>query len=157
CVACTATDTSECQSTDLCSGGKCEPACPKTCHGDNDCSKCGTTDHPAKACNAHKCSECSPTYACPAGSKCNDNGVCIKLCGVDGMVKGTCDTDADCTGCGLDADNYVCDFPINGGQHGTCKLAAAGCSDLGNGTVVLPDPFNKVTNTCSNDSDCSGV
>jgi hypothetical protein len=36
-------------------------------------------------------------------------------------------------------------------------VPAAGCSDLGNGTVTLPAPFSRVTQTCSNDNDCSGV
>ena len=158
CVACTATDTSECQSTDICDNGSCAPACPKTCHLDGDCNKCGSAESPAHACNAHKCSECSPTYACPAGEKCTENGVCIKPCGIDGAVEGTCDSDADCTGCGATTnETYTCEFPINGAQHGKCVLTAPGCSDLGQGTVVLPDPWNKVTNLCSNDGDCAGV
>ena len=157
CVACTAADTSECQSTDVCEAGKCAPACPKTCHLDNDCNKCGTPDHPAKACNAHKCSECSPTYACPAGMLCSENGVCIKPCGIPEQP-GVCDSDADCTGCGGDVSgSYVCDFPINGGLHGKCKLSAAGCSDLGSGTVVMPEPWNQVTEFCSGDADCAGA
>lgn len=154
CVACTTNDTSECQSTDLCLDGKCAPRCPKTCHTDNDCSKCGTAAAPAKACNAHTCAECSPTYACPAGKVCTPNGTCQIRCGLEGPVEGTCDTDADCAGCGGGATH--CYTPINGG-HGTCGPQAAGCSDLGNGTITLPDPFNKVTNTCSNDNDCAGV
>jgi hypothetical protein len=38
-----------------------------------------------------------------------------------------------------------------------CGPSAAGCSDLGDGVVVLPDPWDEVTNLCSNDGDCSGV
>jgi hypothetical protein len=40
---------------------------------------------------------------------------------------------------------------------GTCGPDANGCSDLGDGTVVLPPPYDQVTNTCSNDADCNGV
>jgi hypothetical protein len=91
CVACTDTDTSECQSTDICKDGACAPACASDCQVDNDCGKCGG----AKACNNHKCSECSATYACAAGESCDlKTGTCQKICGkVD--APGTCSVDAD--------------------------------------------------------------
>lgn len=154
CVSCTENDTSECQSTDLCLEGQCAPKCPKTCHTDNDCGQCGTPAAPAHACNAHVCAQCSETYACPAGQVCTENGTCQVRCGLQGPVEGTCDSDADCAGCGGGATN--CYTPINGG-HGTCGPEAPGCSDLGNGTITLPSPFDKVTNTCSNDNDCANV
>ncbi|MFT3772092.1 MAG: hypothetical protein QM820_42340 [Minicystis sp.] len=154
CVACTQNDTSECQSTDLCKSGKCSPKCPSICQTDNDCGLCGTAQNPAHACNAHNCAQCSPTYACPAGQVCTPHGTCEKRCGLEGPVEGTCDTDADCAGCGGGATH--CYTPINGG-HGKCGPEATGCSDLGNGTITLPSPFDKVTNTCSDDGDCAGV
>jgi hypothetical protein len=154
CVACTAQDSSACQSTDLCANDKCLPKCPKSCDHDDQCAFCGTQDAPAHACNAHKCSECSPTYACKAGFECDPHGVCIAICGIDGLAKGTCDTDADCVGCSGDAKK--CHVPVNGG-HGYCGPEAAGCSDLGKGVVVLPDPWSQYTNLCSHDTDCAGV
>ncbi len=154
CVACTQNDTSECQSTDLCLAGKCSPKCPKVCDTDNDCGQCGTAQNPAHACNAHACAQCSATYACPAGQICTAHGTCEQRCGLEGPVEGTCEVDADCAKCGGGATH--CYTPINGG-HGTRGPQAAGCSDLGNGSIVLPDPWNKVTNTCSNDGDCAGV
>lgn len=154
CVACTAKDSSACQATDMCVNDKCTPKCPKSCDHDDQCGFCGSKDKPAHACNAHKCSECSPTYACKAGFECDDHGVCIPICGIEGQVKGTCDTDADCVGC--TGGNTKCHVPLNGG-HGYCGPEAAGCSDLGNGVVVLPSPWDQYTNTCSKDADCSGV
>jgi hypothetical protein len=154
CVACTDTDTSECQSTDICKNGKCSPKCPSTCQTDNDCGLCGTAQNPAHACNAHNCAQCSPTYACPAGQICDPHGACQKRCGLEGPVEGICDTDNDCKDCGGGATH--CYAPLNGG-HGTCGPQAPGCSDLGNGTITLPDPYDKVTNTCSKDADCANV
>jgi hypothetical protein len=148
CVACTENDTAECQSTDICLDGQCAQACSAMCTVDNDCGMC-----PAKACNKHKCSECSATYACPSGEYCNlDNGTCQKVCGKVG-APGVCENDAECAGCGASLTN--CDVPINGGL-GTCGPNATGCSDLGNGALVLPDPWGQVTQTCSNDNDCDG-
>ncbi len=80
--------------------------------------------------------------------------MCVKACGEPNKPKGTCATDADCAGCGADA--IACHVPINGGD-GRCGVPASGCSDLGNGVTALPAPWSAVTNTCSNDSDCSGV
>lgn len=151
CVACTTADTSHCQSTDICLDGRCSPKCPSSCTVDNDCSQCGAPGHEAHACNAHKCAECSPTYACPAGLECQ-GGVCVAVCGSDG--EGACDGDADCATCG--GGSTKCHQPLNGGP-GVCGVEASGCSDLGQGVVVLPDPWNDYTNTCSNDGDCAGV
>jgi hypothetical protein len=47
-------------------------------------------------------------------------------------------------------------LPVNGGS-GNCAVAAKGCSDFGPGALVLPPPFNTVTNLCSKDSDCSNI
>lgn len=151
CVACTSNDTSACNQTDRCVDNLCAPRCPATCSTDNDCSKCGVTGHFAHACNNGQCSQCSPTYACPSGTLCAPQGVCIAKCGQDG--DGSCYDDDDCTQCGAEASQ--CHKPLNG--PGKCGPAAAGCSDLGQGTVVLPSPWNQVTNLCSNDGDCSGV
>ncbi len=151
CVACTTSDTSSCQSTDTCIDGQCSANCPTSCNVDNDCAQCGSASAPAHACNHNICSECSPTYACPAGLVCSEQGVCEEVCGSDGT--GACSSDADCDGCG--ADNGKCHKPINS-SHGTCGPAAAGCSDLGS-FAVLPEPFDQVTNLCSNDGDCAGV
>lgn len=152
CVACTPSNTSACQSTDLCLDNQCSPKCPSTCAVDNDCAQCGSASAPAKACNEGFCAECSATYACPAGLRCSPSGVCEAVCGTDG--NGTCSGNADCGGCG--ADIGECHKPINSGV-GTCGPSAAGCSDLGSGVAVLPEPFDQVTNLCSNDGDCAGV
>ena len=50
----------------------CDPASGAcvTCT-DADTSACATA-----ACNAHRCAECSPTVACPAGNTCSVAGVC---------------------------------------------------------------------------------
>jgi len=66
---------------------------------------------------------------------------------------GTCTTDANCMYCGSASS---CHIPINGGS-GTCAVPATGCSDLGNGVLTLPAPFNDVTNLCSKNADCAGV
>lgn len=153
CVACTTGDTSECATDDVCIDNKCEDKCPSTCNTDNDCGQCGHGQGAAHACHAHKCSECSSTYACPAGFTCSANGTCVTECGDHGT--GECQTDADCAGCGQEV-GLVCHVPINGGT-GTCGPEASGCSDLGNGAVVLPSPYDQVTNLCSNDGDCNGI
>lgn len=153
CVACTSSDTSACQSTDLCVANECTAECPASCNSDADCSNCGGPGAPATACNAHICAECSPTMPCPGGQECSVQGVCADICGTDG--EGTCASDADCSGCG--ANNTECHEPINS-SIGQCGVAASGCSDLGSaGAVVLPEPFDSVTNLCSSDADCDGV
>jgi hypothetical protein len=147
CVACSATDTSECQSTDICKDGLCSPACGTDCSVDNDCMQCNG----AKACNNHKCSECSKTYACPAGQICNlQTGTCEQPCGIV-TAPGTCATNADCQGCG--GMQNTCHIPL-GSSTGTCGPNATGCSDLGQGALALPPPYNQITNTCSDDADC---
>ncbi len=152
CVACTSSDTSACQTTDLCIANSCSAECPADCTVDADCASCGGPSAPAHACNAHRCAECSPTSPCPGGQTCSPQGTCLEVCGSDG--DGTCTSDADCSGCG--AGNTNCNQPINGGA-GTCGVTAAGCSDLGTSALVLPAPWNQVTNTCSDDGDCAGV
>lgn len=154
CVACTDSDVSECQTTDTCLGGSCAPKCPATCNSDADCAQCGGPGFEAHVCFNHQCGECSPTKDCDGMMTCGDHGTCEPACGLQGSVKGTCDSDADCMGCEGDATS--CHLPINGG-HGTCGPNAAGCSDFGTGVVVLPDPWSSVTNLCSNDGDCAGV
>ena len=152
CVGCTDTDTSECQSTDICKDGKCAPACSNDCTSDNECSKCPG----AKACNNHICSECSETYACAAGMFCNlQTGTCEKTCGLE-KAPGTCVEDMDCNGC---QGTNKCYKPLNADPMdiGTCGPVATGCSDLGDGALTLPEPYNQITNTCSNDNDCSNV
>jgi hypothetical protein len=148
CVACTQNDTSECQSTDICKDGQCASACGTDCLVDNDCMQCPG----AKACNSHKCSECSATYACPAGETCDlTTGTCQKVCG-ELEAPGTCDMSTDCALCG--GMQNTCHIPL-GSTSGTCGPNAAGCSDLGAGALALPAPFNQVTQTCSNDMDCT--
>jgi len=147
CAACTENDTSECQSTDICKNGQCSPACAADCTVDNDCAQCGG----AKACNNHKCSECSATYACAAGETCDlTTGTCQKQCGLL-EAPGTCGADQDCAGCG--GMQNTCHIPL-GSSMGTCGPNATGCSDLGQGALALPPPYNQITNTCSTDQDC---
>jgi hypothetical protein len=152
CVACTEFDTAECQSTDICRDGVCTQACSGECTSDNDCSDC----QGAKACHQHKCSECSDTYACPAGQYCTDNGTCAPICGSQ-EAPGVCNYDEDCQGCGSlvgEQAQFVCNVPINGGS-GQCIPIAPGCADIGG--LVLPPPFNQVTNLCSEDANCADV
>ena len=146
-------DDGGCGSGEACYLGVCFEAETLECESDNDCGQCGHGQGAAHACHAHKCSECSSTYACPAGFTCSANGTCETECGDHGT--GECQTDADCAGCGQDV-GLVCHVPINGGT-GQCGPEANGCSDLGNGAVVLPSPYDQVTNLCSNDGDCNGI
>ncbi len=155
CVACRGDATDACLGNEQCIDNTCAPNCPQECEADADCAACGAnTQQPATACHNHRCAECSDSQPCPAGEDCSNEGACVPVCGLPGMVVGVCDQDADCAGCL--GDNTNCNTPINGG-HGTCGPTASGCSDLGNGVVVLPDPFDQVTNLCSDDGDCSGV
>lgn len=154
CVGCSATDTTNCQSTDVCTNETCVPACPSECKTDGDCGQCGAPGKEAHACNRHVCAQCSPTAPCPGGDKCDDHGVCVKRCGLGNKPgKTTCLADADCAGC---KGTTKCKLPVNGGE-GVCVAPATGCSDLGKGVLVLPPPFDTVTNTCSNDADCANV
>src|SRR6185312_4231607 len=146
CVACTSVDSSACPAIDQCVNDACVPACPTSCSTDNDCANCGAAGHFAHACNNGKCTQCSPTYACSSSQICGPNGVCAAKCGQDG--EGSCSADADCSQCA--SGNTQCHVPIGG--TGKCGPQAAGCSDLGQGTVVLPSPWDEVTNTCSHDA-----
>ena len=161
CQACTSDNTDHCLQSDICLSGKCSPKCPGSCTVDADCGQCGGPGNEAHACNSHKCSECSDTVPCAAGLQCVA-GSCIPQCGIPGPVSGDCLSDEDCEYCGdaNDGGAWQCNKPINSGgptNHGSCGPAAAGCSDLGNGVAVLPDPWNDYTNLCSNDGDCAGV
>ena len=158
CVTCTQLDLSACKGNQFCDAatGDCKDKCPAACTSDADCAQCSNDKTSAPACNVAtgKCGQCSATTACPSGEVCSPQGVCIKTCGVPDRPRGTCTDDAECAGCG--ADSLACHTPINGGD-GKCGIPAAGCSDLGSGNVVLPDPWSSITNTCSDDTDCTGV
>lgn len=154
CVACSDTNVDACQTIEHCQDAACVANCPATCDSDSDCGQCGGEGHEAHACNAHACAQCNSVIRCPDGLTCNEHGTCVEICGLPGQVGGVCDANADCAGCPGDATH--CIKAINGG-NGTCGAAASGCSDIGNGVVVLPAPFDQVTNACSNDGDCSGV
>ena len=155
CVACTSDNEDWCQSIEHCEQGECVGNCPDSCSSDTECGLCetegGVENH---ACFAHRCAECSDTFPCPDGEVCNAQGECTVPCGIPGQIPGTCNEDGDCAGC--PEGSQSCNAPINGG-HGTCGAAAAGCSDLGEGLIVLPDPYGEVTNLCSDDNDCNGV
>jgi hypothetical protein len=157
CVGCTPANITNCQSTDVCKNNTCQAACPATCTVDADCFQCGGTNGaPANnACNRGICAKCSESKRCPSPSEiCNDVGDCEKACGL-ATNPNRCNTDADCSGC-MGGLTKCTNKPIAGGT-GTCAVAAAGCSDLGMGTFVLPDPFSRVTQACSTDSDCAGI
>jgi hypothetical protein len=154
CVGCLADRTENCQSTDTCRGNNCVPKCPKNCSTDDDCGDCGLAGKGPTACNKHVCAQCSPTKACPGGGRCDFNrGTCLKPCGLGRPGKPNCTDDANCSGC-LGATK--CKLPINGGE-GACVAPATGCSDIGKGIVVLPDPFSRFTNLCSDDRDCANI
>jgi hypothetical protein len=152
CIACTEANTRACQSTDSCIDNSCMANCPSSCDTDTDCGQCGAPGKEAHACQAHRCTECSTTVPCAGGQVCTPQGSCKLACGL--QDQGTCNDDADCVGCGDSAPK--CHPPINGGA-GTCGPYANGCSDLGQNAVVLPSPYDQVTNLCSNDMDCAGV
>lgn len=154
CVGCTPDNTTNCQSTDICKDDKCVAKCPATCNTDGDCEQCGATGKEAHACNKHVCAQCSPTKECPNGGKCDfEHGTCIKPCGLGRPGKSNCTGDENCAGC---EGTTSCKLPVNGGE-GVCAAPASGCSDIGKGIVVLPDPFSRFTNLCSGDPDCSNV
>jgi hypothetical protein len=154
CVGCVDNDLTNCQSTDVCKKNKCVAACPQTCNTDGDCDSCGAPTKEAHACNKHVCAQCSPTKACPASQTCDyEHGTCIKNCGVPNKPPGACLKDDDCAGC---TGTTKCKLPVNGG-FGVCQVPATGCSDIGKGVFVLPDPFGKFTQSCSTDPDCANV
>ena len=166
CVQCVGFADPSCLDSQYCVEGKCEPKCPSSCDLDNDCQFCqfgatgGEAAKPAKACNNHKCSECSATWPCSADKVCLPNGVCYPPCGLPGPVQGTCDTHEDCYYCG-DPKNpgaYECKKPVNDPNgHGTCFPPAEGCEDLGAGVAVLPEPYDQYTELCSNDGNCANI
>ncbi len=161
CVQCRGDALDACQSTEICVGNECVAKCPQECSSNDDCGECTTTDEdqsPLAACHNHQCAQCSNTssvpIACPNGELCTDQGVCVPQCGIPGQSPGTCESDDDCAGC--EGDNTNCIIPIND-DRGECGPNASGCSDLGEGVVVLPEPFSQVTNACSDDPDCEGI
>lgn len=155
CVACDADDEQWCQSTQHCEQGECIDDCPVSCSNDAECGQCETGGGiESHACFAHRCAQCNDDVPCPSGELCNDQGQCAVPCGIPGQVAGTCTESADCAGCPSGSD--TCNAPVSGG-HGTCGATAAGCSDLGQGVIVLPDPYGEVTDLCSDDDDCGRV
>ena len=154
CVGCLPDNTTNCQSTDTCKGNTCAPKCPKECNQDDDCGECGAPGKEAHACNKHVCAQCSPTKPCANGEICDlEHGTCVKPCGLGRPGKSNCTEDGNCGGC---EGTTKCKVPVNGGE-GVCAAPVTGCSDIGKGIVVLPDPFSRFTNACSNDADCSNV
>ncbi len=160
CVACTQNEKQHCLQSDICFNNQCQPKCPKSCATDGECSQCGGPGNEAHACNAHKCAECSDAVKCADGMQCQ-NGTCVPGCGIPKAASGDCISDEDCKFCGAgDAKgSFVCKKAINSGKqdHGKCVPKAEGCSDLGKGVAVLPEPWSQVTNTCSSDANCKGV
>jgi hypothetical protein len=163
CTACTFTNQSSCLGSQECNAttGKCEDKCPAQCAQDSDCSKCENGGKTAKACFNHVCAECSNSMPCTPGLECQ-KGACVKPCGMVGSPTeggGDCKQDAECYGCGnnTSTETWVCKFPINGGDHGSCTHPATGCTDLLSAGAVLPPPFDQVTNTCSTDANCANV
>jgi hypothetical protein len=156
CQGCTESNTVHCLNSDVCVDGACSAKCPDSCSSDADCGECGRGGNDAHACNDHKCSECSETVPCADGKSCQA-GSCVAGCGVGGPEPGACASDADCVNCGeRSSGGFSCHMPLND-DHGTCVAEAQGCSDLGDGVAVLPEPWSDITNLCSNDADCSGV
>jgi hypothetical protein len=156
CVGCLPNvDQTNCQSTDVCKGNTCVAACPKDCKLDADCDSCGVPGKEAHACNNHICSQCSPTKPCANGDACDFvHGVCKKQCGTGARgADKLCTVDGNCAGC---QGTTKCKLPVNGGE-GTCVAPVNGCSDIGKGVIVLPEPFSRFTNACSNDNDCANV
>ncbi len=158
CVGCSTENTTNCQSTDVCKNDTCAPKCPTECTKDDDCGECGAgaaaATGRATACNKHVCAQCSPTKACPNGDRCDlEHGTCIKGCGLGRPGKSNCSENGNCAGC---EGTTSCKLPVNGGE-GVCAAPVTGCSDIGKGIIVLPDPFSRYTNTCSDDPDCANV
>lgn len=155
CVGCSDTNTTNCQSTDSCKSGTCTPKCPASCDTDDNCNDCGGPAAPAHACNKHICAECSPTKPCANGKACDvEHGKCIDSCGLGRPGVSNCSSDGSCTGC---TATKKCDLPVNhtdGDADGVCAIPAEGCEDIAKG-VVLPDPFSRFTQLCSDDSNCA--
>jgi hypothetical protein len=154
CVECRVDNEEACPGNQFCGpDNTCIPKCPQNCTSNADCSQCEGDGYAAKFCKNHRCAECASDNDCPTGQQCTIEGLCVEICGIPGPTPGTCLDDTDCAGC---ENTTNCVTPINGG-HGSCSPMASGCSDLGESVVVLPAPFDQVTNTCSNDGDCDGV
>lgn len=158
CQACTTVNTSHCSSADLCADGQCSPKCPAQCAADADCFACGGPGNEAHACNQGTCAQCSDTFPCPPGHSC-EHGTCAPHCGAIGLATGECTADEDCGTCGSGEveDSWTCKKLGPNEPQGTCIPMANGCSDLGDGTVLLPAPYDEITQTCSNDGDCIGI
>lgn len=155
CIGCNAKNVTNCQSTDICREGACVARCPKECIADNDCGDCGVPGKEAHACNKHVCAQCSPTMPCPDGGKCDfEHGTCVAPCGLGKAGKSNCTEDGNCAGC---TGTTTCKLPAVGGGEGVCAAPATGCEDLGKGIFVLPDPFSRFTNLCSDNTDCANV
>ncbi len=156
CVGCLPDNKTNCQSTDTCSKDNvCVPKCPKECKEDADCGECGANAKEAHACNKHVCAQCSPTKPCPDGGVCDlAHGTCVRPCGLGRPGVSNCREDGNCSGCQGTTD---CREPAVGGGDGVCAAPVTGCSDLGKGVIVLPEPFSRFTNACSNDNDCSTI
>lgn len=151
CVGCTSENTSECPATDYCFESQCVARCPSVCTNDGECAQCGSEGHEAKACNAHSCAECSPTYPCPNGMMCTPSGACVTQCGSDGA--GACATDTDCAGCAGGA--VKCHLPASG--PGTCGPEAATCDQLVSSGMALPEPWGASTQQCMADAGCAAA
>ncbi len=158
CVGCLPNDLTNCTGAEVCvlgpAGYACNPKCPAVCKSDADCGACGAPGKEARVCNRGVCAQCSKDKPCGSGTSCDlEHGVCGKICGLPNNPAGTCASDADCGGC---EGTTKCKLAVNGGK-GTCAAPAAGCEDIAKGVFVLPDPFGRYTQLCSNDTNCASV
>ncbi len=158
CVGCSTTNTTNCQSTDICIAGTCVEKCPVKCNSDADCAQCGTVGNEAHACVNHRCGQCSATQKCANGATCDvAHGKCEAVCGLPGKPQqctSAGNPSPDCASC--KGGSVECNLPVNGGT-GTCVNPANGCSEVGKGVLVLPPPFYRATSSCSNEGDCANV
>ncbi len=155
CVSCTEINTTYCTGTQRCLQAECVDACPDRCAGDSDCSHCGYEEggRELHACYAGRCAECSPDRPCPSGERCSPSGTCEAYCGVEGHDNGTCRTDADCGNCPSGMNACI---PVLNGGISRCGPSARGCVALGE-QVLLPEPFDKITELCTAQQDCANV
>lgn len=154
CVACSAQDTSRCQTTETCYGGDCVPRCPAVCDSDDECALCGSAGGEAHRCQNHRCSACSAEAGCSGTSSCGDHGTCVDPCGAEGPEANTCTTDADCSTCG-GAATKCNGVPPEGGR-GTCGADSPGCDQIGQ-VAILPPPFDEAGTSCESDADCASA